>query len=462
MDVAKASKLGILLLWSLFACRLAEPDPTVARPENPAQLEPPVAELLERLASQAEANPRNGKAHGELGLAYEANMLWAEARDCFSTAAQLDPEQMLWRLHLAIAARQAGDFDGSLRILQDTAAAHQDSAPLLHRLGQALLESGDLAGAESAFRRLVEIAPQSAPAQAGLGDVLLQERQDGLALQALRKAVSLDPGYRSARYLLGRAYRRAGREEEARRELAIGANSSVRQLPDAFSRRIEEYALNSTMLLRRAAELHHSGNTAPAVEILEKLVGFQPGNVSALNNLAVGRMRLGRLEDAAKALEKARKADPEKFSTYLNLALLARRQGDFGLALQHSAAAVGRAPGMSQAHYSQAQSLADLGRLDEAFESLEESLMIDARKAGPHTFAGDLCLALQRLEEAVGHYRDALQLNSRFLPAQVGLARASLALGRSEEAEKAVAAIRAQAPNHPLLPRLESSLRTRR
>ena len=120
-----------------------------------------------------------------------------------------------------------------------------------------------------------------------------------------------------------------------------------------------------------------------------------------------------------------------------------------------------RAPELAQPHYIRAQVLAELGRFEDALGSLRQSLERDARNPAAETFSGDLLVHLQRFDAARAHYRAALEITPGFLPAWLGLARASVALGEATEARRALGEVRRIAPQHPMIARLERELRER-
>ena len=87
-------------------------------------------------------DPADPERHGRLGLVYEANHLWEEARASFANARALDPGSAVWPLHEALAAEQLGDLDGAVELLAARADDFSYFAPLHHRLGHLLLEQG--------------------------------------------------------------------------------------------------------------------------------------------------------------------------------------------------------------------------------------------------------------------------------------------------------------------------------
>ena len=436
-------------LWAAVLAGCSADSPEQARLGVPRSLDPETAALIERLLDNVEAHPGDSSPLVDLCLAYEANQLWLEARKCYQRALRVGNDVAELGLHLALVTRNAGRLEESHRLLERFARDHPSSAPLQHWRAETLLEKGELETAMTAFQRLIELQPGAPQGHAGVGAVLLQEGRYREAIPPLEEAVRRGPGYGAVRYSLGTAYRSAGRLEEAQRELSQGLGSEVLFLPDSLSRRLEQYRVNTTDRLARAAEELRRGDPGQAAALLEKAVAAQPKNVTVLNNLAVAYLRLGRLEEAETVLERARRTDPDKFSTYLNLASLARRRGHFEDALRWAEEAVARAPDLAQSHYARAQAMAELGRFEQALDSVERVIAIDANQSPNHTFAGDLCLQLRRHEPAREHFLAALEIEPRFLPALLGLLQATWALGLQSEAREALSEARRLAPKHP-------------
>lgn len=456
----EASTVALALLAAAtLSCSARQPPVEPVVPANLERLDPAVQALIREVVAEVREAPGDGQRHGTLGLVYEANLLWDEARECFRIATELDPEEPLWRYHLAVASRQVGDFAGSLAVLEQVVAEDPSFAPGQQRLGLALLEAGQLERARAAFERLIELEPYAPEGYAGLGDVLLRRGDPARAAENLEKAVQRDPEDRAARYLLGLAYRGLGRERESARELALGADSEIRHLPDPFAAEVERYAVSLTARNERAQTHLQRGEPEEAARLLEETLSFHPRNVTTLNNLAIARMHQGDMEAAFETLQRARRADDGKFSTYLNLASWAQRAVRPEQALEYARAAVARGAGVARTHGALALALVRLGRTAEAVEALETAMRLDARDLQVRMRLADLYERAGRLEEALGQYRAAAALWPVALPAHLGAARTGLALGRLDEASAALAEAERLAPDHPEVSVLKQKLR---
>src|SRR5262249_12695573 len=129
-------------------------------PGETRQLDPEVLELARVKIEAVRADPSNARAHGTLGLLYEANSLWAAAAASFDNASRLDPREALWRYHRSIALREAGETEAANALLAQSARELASLPGVQHRLGQVLLDSGDVEGAWAAFQRALALAPE--------------------------------------------------------------------------------------------------------------------------------------------------------------------------------------------------------------------------------------------------------------------------------------------------------------
>lgn len=91
--------------------------------------------------------------------------------------------------------------------------AHAPEGWLL--LGRAHLERNDCAGAELAFRRVLQLAPDSVNGLAQLGATLLCQERNAEAIPVFQRVVQLKPDFGEAHFNLGLALGRAGRPAEA-------------------------------------------------------------------------------------------------------------------------------------------------------------------------------------------------------------------------------------------------------
>jgi len=109
-------------------------------------------------------------------------------------------------------ARQ--EFELELAVDPASAAAH-------YELGEMTRQGRRWNEAVQHFRKAAELEPEFVGALVGLGKSLVSAGRAGEAIAPLEAAVTLAADDPTAHYQLSFAYRRVGREEEARKELAL-------------------------------------------------------------------------------------------------------------------------------------------------------------------------------------------------------------------------------------------------
>lgn len=432
--------------------------PEVVIPSDADQLHPQFWSYVSPYIQRVREAPRDADQHATLGLVYEANELWPEAQACFRNAVELDPLQPLGRLHLAIATQKLGDSPGALAVLRETVQQFPGFAFAHHRLGDALLETGAIAEAESAFRQVIEHAPTAPEGYMGLADVKLRARDFVRAAELLETALELRPGDRSASYLLGLAYGGLGRRADAQRELNRGANSGKKYMIDPWMRELPPHAKGVPRQMRRALAFMKAGRHAQAAQFFEETLRWHPRNVDVMNNLAIVYMRLEQPEKARDMLLRAERTNYDRYATYVNLALCHIQLGQVRKALEYADRAVTLAPKVAQTHRIRARCLLRFQRNDDAVEALRIAARLEPKDSALHMQLGNLCAQLNRDAEAKEHYRDATIQAPSLLQAHLSLGDVCLRLGELDEASAALAAAQRLAPDDPQVTSLANRL----
>ncbi len=433
------------LAWQAFR------PPPVTIVELMDELDVELAATIERHAEAARREPRDARLRAMLGLVYEANKLWPEARSCFQNATGLDRNEPMWPLHAAIAWLKMGDVKGATAWMRRHAARFPAFAPLQHRLGLALLDAAEIEEAEAAFRRVITHQPTVPAGYAGLGEVMLRSGEPAEAARILEQAVQIDPHDKAARYLLGRAYRDLGRLEEAEREMTLGMGAVPRFLPDEWSAKVPDFDMSIGSQQMRAAKLLSMGNPAEAAQLLERILASEPENVEALLNLGAAYLDMGRLDEAFETLHHAGRLDADSFGVYINLATYYRRLGRPLSALEYADRAFALAPDIAQTHHARGLALMQLGRNEEALEPLTTAVGLDPQNPKAVQDIANVCTRLGRHDAALAHFETLARLLPTRWEPQLGLAGASYQLGRFDEAEAALIAGLALAPDEPRL-----------
>ncbi|MFQ3631525.1 tetratricopeptide repeat protein [Roseiflexus sp.] len=328
--------------------------------------------------------------------------------------------------------------DEARPLLEQALALDATLLPACVALRDLLARAGDLAGAVSLAQRTVELAPNDAAHHTRLGELLLEAGNLAQAEQALQHALHLvndadgaeERNQRIARIyeLLCRARIRASDWEQA----VSHARACVDCAPG-----------NSTYRALLADALEGSGNLAAAVAELESAAAAEPDRVDwqqrlgqflyrigdyagALNALRRAVAGSGAAEDyyalgmclraldnlpaAAEALEQALRLRPDSAVWRVELALVHLERGWHGEALAELNQAVTLAPDLPDVRRARARALIAIGQIDSARADLVEALRRDARDAESYALLAETLLALGRATQALDSARRAVAL----------------------------------------------------
>lgn len=185
------------------------------------------AAAIEVFTKAAREHPDSERMLTGLGAAYYANGQFSEAAQQICRASDLRPEEpepylLLGRMEEArgeIAPCSAEKLRRFVTQQPENAQANFYYGALLRKKGRGSEGGADSAKAEELLRKAVAIDPAFAEAYVQLGMALGARGDSAGALAAYRQAAQANPRLGTAHYQLSLALRRAGKTEEADREL---------------------------------------------------------------------------------------------------------------------------------------------------------------------------------------------------------------------------------------------------
>jgi tetratricopeptide (TPR) repeat protein len=357
---------------------------------------------VEAALARAERDPRSAAAAGELGMLLHAYDQAESAAACYRRARALDPAAFRWAYLSGVAESRLGRQDEALAALREAVRSEPRSVPARLKLAEALQAAGDLPGSAILYEALIEETPGLPHAHYGLGRVEAARGAVGAAADRFVAATRLFEAYGAAHYALALAYRDLGREEDAKRSLALSQKHllDAPALDDPLMRQVKELKDDARQRLAEGVRLAKAGDLPAAVREHEKAV----------------------------------EADPTLAQAHANLISLYGRLRSWEKVEAHYQAAVALAPGLADVHYDYAVALNEQGRATEAAEALGRALAINPYHPRAHHNLGVLLLAQGRLEEAAGHFRAVLENEPGYRLAGFNLGRVLVAQGRLREA----------------------------
>ncbi len=416
--------------YTLWVGGSAGPPP----PPVPDALTDPLARKLVGQKRQAVlAAPHSGPAWGELGMAFDAHDVAAEATTCYRRALDLDPRDARWPYLLAGRVKQSGtgaDQEEAVRLYRRAAECPASSpahlAVVLLTLGDLLTELGRSDEAFPLYREAYAAAPSNSWAAYRMGVALADRGETGRAAPILL-GLARDPAARKKSYTAMAALtRRAGQAQEADKfEYAASLLPSDRDWENPFTAEVAEMRRGRRALVNRivAQEGAHENRAAvrtataladqyPSAEsqvmLLRALVnaGDYPAALAVADDILrdEGGKRLvnahlfrglARLGQADRAEAAGRKSDADR--------LLAQAADSFGETVRLQA-------NNALAYYSQARALLRLNRLSEAEKAARAGVASRPEVWEGYLILSDVLAAAGRKAEAVTAAEQAVKL----------------------------------------------------
>jgi len=242
-----------------------------------------------------------------------------------------------------------------------------------------------------------------------------------LAIELARGRLQAQPRDVEAQIVLARAEAALGRFEAAydgfRKALRLDAGNA-----DAL------YYLGLTAGVLAEAEYQRLMTLAPDSARAHQLMG-ESYRVQELSAEAEAKYKA--------ALEK----NPESVEVLVALGDLTRSKSRFEEALVYYTRAAALAPRRYEALFGMGVCLSYQGRHDKAVDSLREALRVDPNSAPAHLALGISLLRTERAQDAVTEFETAAALEPRMRQAYYQLGRAYRALGRTADADAAMAKV---------------------
>lgn len=438
------------LLVGLLLASACERGPAPADPDTFGELDPAVAALLDELTAGVNADRSNAARWGHLAMGLEANGLLVQAAENYEVAVRLDGREPRWRYLLALLKARRGEVDSALTDLERVVHLAPDYVPARWKQGLWWLDRGDTAKAQAAFQVAVQAAPRDPAGHIGLGLVHLSQREDAKAAAALETLLAANPGNRYALQLLGTAYRRLGREQDALFALTVGATGQP-VWADPWFDEVGQYRRGFAALLKEATQLGLERRFDEAIARLDQLVKLRPDDQALRVYLGGMYAAAGRVTEAAAILDPVIAADPSHFDATMHLASGYLFAGNLDRAAAYATQALALRPSNADAAKLQGMVHWQQGRTRDAEMLFSAAASADPRDPMPHLWMGMILGQQMRYVEARRHFETALSKNPLLGDALIGVADTFAATGAFGQAEGALKRAEQAEPNNPRL-----------
>jgi tetratricopeptide (TPR) repeat protein len=375
-------------------------------------VEAEAAEAVRAALAEVEHHSRSATAWGNLGLTLFAHDFYGECVPCFAEAERQDAGDLRWPYFQGLALYNS-DRAAAIACLRRAAAVALREATVQERLGEALLENGEIAEAETEFARALKVDPGHARALLGMGAALLRQGKPKEAIAYLRLTGD-DPTTRKAGHTrLAEAYQQLGESERAGRERALAD-----RLPEdiaAFDPLLEAawaYQKGPRGRVRAGGVLLEQNRPEEAILLMQETVQQYPNADQAFLVMGKAFIQLGRYADAERALSQAHRIQPDAYQPIYLLGAAYFELKQYEKATDQFRAALRIKPDDATAHYNLGHCLLRRGDKAGAVAAWQTALRYRPSSAEIHFRLGDLLAQLGRTADALGHLDNAVQLDS--------------------------------------------------
>jgi tetratricopeptide (TPR) repeat protein len=418
----------------------------------------------------ARSAPSSADAVGALGVAYHADLFYAQADHCYMIAESLAPRDWRWPYYRALVARDQGQAEAMTAALQHVLALTPENPIAWQQLGDSAFKLARYEVAEHAWHQVqskaepslsagspqhVPIAPLNAYAALGLARLALVRGSPEDARVLLEPVVARAPRFGSAFRVLSEAYTALDRSADAARAerradrlpafeppvdpmtdtLARESHSSTFLLQQASTADLTLNAAWRQYLIRRALDvnpenadvvyemgivLHQLGRNVEALAYLRRYQQMVPGEYRGLTEVGKCLSDLARFAEAESVLRLALRGTDDAI-THFDLGYVLDQQGRLSEAIVEYERAIRVNPNHVDARINLAGAFARQGKLAEAAAQLEHAIDTDPDNGDAHANLGTVLAALGDEVRASGEFHAALQINPRHPAALRGL-----------------------------------------
>jgi tetratricopeptide (TPR) repeat protein len=208
-------------------------------------------------------------------------------------------------------------------------------------LGRHLEGQGDETGALEAFKRAMAADPNAAEIRAEIAGFYARQNKAAEAIEHAEQALKIDPSSTEAHRILGLVFAAwsdggvdppAGRSRQQLRRDAIEHLSKIIDTPAV--------ATDLSLQVTLGRLYMRSGQPEKAIPVLEGVVSQAPFSTEPYMLLSDARLAVGRVDEAAQALQMAAEIDPRRYSSLGELYERLGRWSDAAEAYTNAVAAV--------------------------------------------------------------------------------------------------------------------------
>ena len=345
-----------------------------------------------RIASAA--LPHHGSLLGELGDALMRLERHQEAEASYLRALETDAQmrRASWMLSLGAIASKRNRHEQAAEWCRKALEIEPNNAAGRHNLASAMLRLNRLDEADKQYRLAIQLNPRNAKAFFGRAQIAQRRGSLYAARDRYLRAAELDPHEPTYHYAAAQAMLRLGDRE--------GYQKALQKYRRAKS---ETYYVQALNYMRRKEWKSALARLLPAVET-------DPLYAVPRRDLAFCYLRLGQLKRARAEFQTALKLDPNSPQALLYLGVCEFQSGQLNEAERLFRQTIQMRPDMTDAYQQLTRVFEAQNRMEEAVQTLNEALKMNAEWAPGLWRRGRAQSRLGKTAEAESDFRASMRI----------------------------------------------------
>jgi len=342
--------------------------------------------------------------HAALGECYFMAGKIEKSIEEFQTLVRLDPSARSYAL-LGLCYRRLGRFDEARKYFEQGLKKDPKNPSCLYNLGYIEEHQGNYPAAEHFFQETLRSNPENPEALLGLANLRIKGKKFPEAAELLRKFVRVSPMPAPGYYKLAMVERSLHQTEAADRDLTVfqtlSKNTSTGPLPYEH---LFDYLDNRSSLSRQE-------KTALDLADLSEQIEKHPDQPQDLYLLAEGYLKLGKMEEARKAIEQLDQLSAGDYRTETGVGVLLARYHLYDDAIRHFQNALRIDPDSDDVKFDLADAYFRKGLYEQALDIAQQTSANGRRDDAYLALLGDIRAHLGQTSQAGEIYKNAIERN---------------------------------------------------